>query len=52
VKLQRGALATRDPLSPAPHLREHTREMLGEMGYGAGEIETLTASGVCGRARA
>jgi len=40
------APATGDPLTHAPHLGEHTREILGEMGYGAGEIEKLTASGV------
>jgi crotonobetainyl-CoA:carnitine CoA-transferase CaiB-like acyl-CoA transferase len=40
------APATSDPLTHAPHLGEHTREILGEMGYGAGEIEKLTASGV------
>ena len=30
----------------APHLGEHTREILGEMAYGAADIERLTASGV------
>ena len=40
------APATGDALTHAPHLGEHTREILGEMGYGAGEIEKLTASAV------
>ena len=40
------APATGDPLTHAPHLGEHTREILGEMGYGAGEIEKLSTSGV------
>jgi crotonobetainyl-CoA:carnitine CoA-transferase CaiB-like acyl-CoA transferase len=40
------APATGDPLTHAPHLGEHTREILGEMGYGAGEIEKLTAARV------
>ena len=40
------APATGDPLTHAPHLGEHTREILGEMGYGAGDIERLSASGV------
>jgi crotonobetainyl-CoA:carnitine CoA-transferase CaiB-like acyl-CoA transferase len=38
--------ATGDSLTHAPHLGEHTREVLGEMGFGAGEIEKLSASGV------
>jgi len=38
--------ATGDRLTHAPHLGEHTREILGEMGYGAADIEKLTASGV------
>ena len=42
------APVTGDPLTHAPHLGEHTREILGEMGYGAGDIEKLTASGVVG----
>ena len=37
---------TGDPLTHAPHLGEHTREILGQMGYGAGEIEKLAASKV------
>ena len=40
------APATGDPLTHAPHLGEHTREILGEMGHGAGDIENLAASGV------
>lgn len=40
------APVTGDALTHAPHLGEHTREILGEMGYGAGEIEKLSASGV------
>ena len=40
------APATGDRLAHAPHVGEHTREILGEMGYGAGEIEKLSASGV------
>ena len=38
--------ATGDRLTHAPHLGEHTREILGEMGYDAAAIEKLTASGV------
>ena len=30
----------------APHLGAHTREVLGECGYGTGEIDALLASGV------
>lgn len=37
--------ATGDRLTHAPHLGEHTREILGEMGYGTADIEKLTASG-------
>ena len=38
--------ATGDRLTHAPHLGEHTREILGELGYGASDIQKLTASGV------
>jgi len=38
--------ATGDPLTHSPHLGEHTREILGELGYGASDIEKFTASGV------
>ena len=38
--------ATGDRLTHAPHLGEHTREILGELGYGSADIEKLTASGV------
>ena len=38
--------ATGDRLTHAPHLGEHTREILGDMGYGAGDIEKLAAAGV------
>ena len=37
--------ATGDRLTHAPHLGEHTCEILGEMGYGTADIEKLTASG-------
>ena len=40
------APATGDGLTHAPHLGEHTREILGEMGFGVGDVEKLTASGV------
>jgi crotonobetainyl-CoA:carnitine CoA-transferase CaiB-like acyl-CoA transferase len=40
--------ATGDRLTHAPHVGEHTREILGEMGYEAGEIERLKGSGVVG----
>jgi len=38
--------ATGDPLTHSPHLGEHTREILTELGFAAGDIERLTASGV------
>ena len=38
--------ATGDPLTHSPHLGEHTREILGEVGYGASDIDKLIASGV------
>jgi crotonobetainyl-CoA:carnitine CoA-transferase CaiB-like acyl-CoA transferase len=37
---------TGDRLSHSPHVGEHTREILSELGYGAGDIERLSASGV------
>ena len=39
-------LATGDRLAHAPHVGEHTREILGGPGYGATDIEQLNASGV------
>ena len=44
--------ATGDRLTHAPHLGEHTREILGELGYETGDIEKLNASGVVGCYRA
>jgi crotonobetainyl-CoA:carnitine CoA-transferase CaiB-like acyl-CoA transferase len=38
--------ATGDRLTHSPHVGEHTREILGELGYGANDIERLNASGV------
>jgi crotonobetainyl-CoA:carnitine CoA-transferase CaiB-like acyl-CoA transferase len=37
---------TGDPLTHSPHVGEHTREILRELGYDAGAIAKLTASGV------
>ncbi|MGE5526995.1 MAG: CaiB/BaiF CoA transferase family protein [Rhodospirillaceae bacterium] len=37
---------TGDRLSHSPHVGEHTREILSELGYGADHIERLSASGV------
>jgi crotonobetainyl-CoA:carnitine CoA-transferase CaiB-like acyl-CoA transferase len=44
--------ANGDPLTHAPHVGEHTREVLAELGYAAGDIEKLEASGVVGSHRA
>ena len=38
--------ATGDRLTHSPHVGEHTREILSELGYGASDIERLNASGV------
>jgi crotonobetainyl-CoA:carnitine CoA-transferase CaiB-like acyl-CoA transferase len=38
--------ATGDRLAHSPHLGEHTREILSELGYCASEIERLNVSGV------
>jgi crotonobetainyl-CoA:carnitine CoA-transferase CaiB-like acyl-CoA transferase len=38
--------ATGDRLTHAPHLGEHSREILGEMGYSAADVEKLSGSGV------
>jgi crotonobetainyl-CoA:carnitine CoA-transferase CaiB-like acyl-CoA transferase len=38
--------ATGDRLTHSPHLGEHTREILGELGYAGGDIDELAASGV------
>jgi crotonobetainyl-CoA:carnitine CoA-transferase CaiB-like acyl-CoA transferase len=40
--------ATGDRLTHAPHLGEHTRAILAELGYDASDIERLNASGVVG----
>jgi crotonobetainyl-CoA:carnitine CoA-transferase CaiB-like acyl-CoA transferase len=37
---------TGDRLAHSPHIGEHTREILGELGYDASDIERLNASGV------
>jgi crotonobetainyl-CoA:carnitine CoA-transferase CaiB-like acyl-CoA transferase len=41
-------LETGNRLAHAPHVGEHTREILGELGYASADIETLGASGVVG----
>ena len=38
--------ATGDRLTHSPHVGEHTREILGELGYDASAIDALKASGV------
>ena len=38
--------ATGDPLTHSPHVGEHTRQILADLGYGASEIERLKDSGV------
>ncbi len=38
--------ATGDRLAHSPHVGEHTREILEGLGYKAGDIDKLTASGV------
>ena len=38
--------ATGDRLTHSPHVGEHTREILGELGYGADDIERLSAASV------
>jgi crotonobetainyl-CoA:carnitine CoA-transferase CaiB-like acyl-CoA transferase len=45
--------ATGDRLTHSPHVGEHTREILAELGYGVSDIERLDASGVvaCYRGR-
>jgi formyl-CoA transferase/succinate--hydroxymethylglutarate CoA-transferase len=42
------APATGDRLTHSPHVGEHTREILHDLGYGASDIEKLNASGVVG----
>ena len=41
-------LQSGDRLAHAPHVGEHTREILAEMGYAGAEIDRLGASGVVG----
>jgi crotonobetainyl-CoA:carnitine CoA-transferase CaiB-like acyl-CoA transferase len=38
--------ATGDRLAHSPHVGEHTREILAELGYGSSEIEKLSTAGV------
>lgn len=40
------APATGDRLSHSPHVGEHSRAIVGELGYAAGEIDRLLADGV------
>ena len=40
--------ATGDRLTHAPHVGEHTREIMEELGYAPSDIERLKASGVVG----
>ena len=40
--------ATGDRLAHSPHVGEHTREILGALGYTASDIERLKTSGVVG----
>ena len=42
------AAAGGDNLTHAPHVGEHTRAMLGELGYASADIEKLGAAGVVG----
>lgn len=42
------AAASGKPLTHAPHVGEHTRAILGELGYASTEIEKLGATGVVG----
>jgi len=37
---------TGDRFSRSPHVGEHSREILGELGYGAGQIDELAKAGV------
>ena len=42
------AAASDDNLTHAPHVGEHTRAILGELGYASADIEKLGAAGVVG----
>ena len=42
------AVASGDPLTHSPHLGEHNREVLTELGYTAAAIDALAAKGVVG----